>query len=119
VGKQIIYLCKEAGLPLINIVRREEQVKMLKEEYGCEYVLNSSSDNFYEEFSKLAKEHKINTLIECVSGPTTGKLLECMPSRSTILFYGALSEQPMSEIDPVLMIGRNNKIEGWILGHYL
>ena len=103
----------------MNIVRREEQVKMLKEEYGCEYVLNSSSENFFEEFNKIAKEMKIKCLVECVSGPITGKLMEQLPSRSTVLFYGALTEQPISEIDPVLFIGRQYTLEGWILGKYL
>jgi hypothetical protein len=36
-------------------VRREEQVTLLKEEFGAKYVLNSSSPDFIDEFTKLAK----------------------------------------------------------------
>ena len=88
----LINLCKKNNLPLINIVRREEQVQLLKEQHQCEYVLNSSSENFFEEFTELARNLKATALIECVGGSLTGKLMECLPSRSTVVFYGALSE---------------------------
>ena len=47
------------------------------------------------------------TLIECVGGELTGKLMECLPSRSTCVMYGVLSEEGMSEIDPLVLIGRS------------
>jgi hypothetical protein len=50
---------------------------------------------------------KIKVLIECVSGDITGKLMYRMPSRSTILFYGALTEKPVMDIEPRRLIGRN------------
>ena len=103
----LIKLCKDANLPLINIVRRDEQVAYLKEQYGCEHVLNSTSENFFEEIAALAKEKKATALIECVGGDLTGKLLECLPSRSTCVMYGVLSEQPVGAIDPLLLIGRS------------
>ncbi len=88
----LINLCKKNNIPLINIVRREEQVQLLKEQHQCEYVLNSNSENFFEEFTELARNLKATALIECVGGSLTGKLMECLPSRSTVVFYGALSE---------------------------
>jgi hypothetical protein len=42
--------------------------------------------------------------------------MECLPSRSTVVFYGALSEKGASKIDPLLMIGRNYRLEGFVLG---
>ena len=68
----LIKLAKNANKPLINIVRREEQVKLLKEEYGCKYVLNSSSEGFFEEYQALAKELRASVLIECIGGDITG-----------------------------------------------
>lgn len=115
----LIKLFKDCKIPLINVVRREEQVKLLKEEYGAEIVLNSSKDNFYEELADMAKSMKATVCIECIGGPTTGKLMECLPSRSRVLYYGALSEKGPSEIDCLLMIGRSYTLESFILGHYL
>ena len=57
---------------MINIVRREEQVKLLKEELGAEFVLNSSSENFMTEFESLAEKMNATVLIECVGGSATG-----------------------------------------------
>ena len=112
----LILLCKQNRVPLINIVRREEQVQLLKNEYGAEHVLNSTSPTFYDDLKALAKHLKAKILIECVCGDDAGRLLECLPSRSTMVVYGALSEQGPSNIDPLLLIGRSYKIQGWILG---
>ena len=106
-------------MPCINIVRRQEQVDLLKNEYGAAHVLNSSSENFKEEFSALCKELKATLLIECVGGDITGTIMECMPSRSKAFFYGALSETGPSNIDPLLLIGRNQVLEGWILNDWI
>lgn len=94
-------------------------MSMLKEKYGCQHVLNSSSPSFLEDFQALAKELKVKCLIECVSGELTGSMMECLPARSTMLFYGALSEKPIGNIDPVLMIGRNYVLEAFILSEYI
>ena len=118
-GRMVINLVKDTKIPLINIVRREEQVKMLKEEYGCEYVLNSSTESFKEDLSVLCKKLKPTECLECVGGPIVGTILECMGSRSTIHFYGALSESGPTDIDALKMIGRNQKVSGWILNDFL
>lgn len=67
----------------------------------------------------LAKELKATTFLDAVAGEQFGKVLECLPSRSTGYVYGALSETGPGEIDPLLLIGRSYKIQGWILGGYL
>ena len=45
--------------------------------------------------------------------------MERMPSRSTLLFYGCLSEKPIAQIDPLLFIGPAYILEGFILGKFL
>ena len=42
------------GVSLINIVRRAQQVEILKKE-GAKYVLNSSEPDFQESLKKLTK----------------------------------------------------------------
>ena len=118
-GRMLIKICKQNKTPLINIVRRDEQITLLKEQYGAEIVLNSNAPNFKEDFTKLCKEMKATALIECVAGETTGQLMECLPSRSTVIFYGALSEKGPCDIDPLILIGRSYKIEGFVLGQYI
>lgn len=45
--------------------------------------------------------------------------MQRLPSRSTCLLYGLLSEKGASEVDPLLFIGRGQVLEGWILGDWL
>jgi NADPH:quinone reductase-like Zn-dependent oxidoreductase len=40
-------LAREENLPLINIVRKEEQVKILKD-LGAEHVINSTNEGFWD-----------------------------------------------------------------------
>ena len=46
-GRMIIRLAREDGVPLINIVRKEDQAKMLRD-LGAENVLNSTDADFPE-----------------------------------------------------------------------
>ena len=89
---------------------------MLQEDHGQKYVLNSTKEGFHDELKALAKELKASTLLDAVAGESFGKLLECMPNRSTAYIYGALSEEGPGDIDALLLIGRSYKVEGWILG---
>ena len=118
-GRMIIKLCQMENIPLINIVRRDEQVKLLQEEYGAKYVLNSSTETFFDDLKKLADELKATTCIECIGGPFTAKLMQYLPSKTHIALYGCLSEKPLEGIDPLLMIGRNQVIRSFILGTFL
>jgi hypothetical protein len=43
----VVVLAREQNLPLINIVRKEEQVKLLKD-MGAEHVLNSTDKDFLD-----------------------------------------------------------------------
>ena len=44
-GQMLVKLCAEDGIPLVNIVRSEAQVELLKG-IGAEHVVNSSADGF-------------------------------------------------------------------------
>ena len=47
-GQMLVRLCKADGIALVNIVRRQEQVDLLRD-HGAEYVLDSSSPSFEAE----------------------------------------------------------------------
>lgn len=44
-GQMLVKICKDDDIPLVNIVRRQEQVDLLKG-IGAEYVVDSSKDSF-------------------------------------------------------------------------
>jgi len=89
-GKMLVKHCKKIGLTLINIVRREEQVKILTE-LGAEHVLDSTSETFAKDLAELAEQHEASGFFDAVAGDLTGQVLEAMPDKSTAYVYGGLS----------------------------
>lgn len=47
-GQMLVKICKDDNVPLVNIVRKQEHVDLLKS-LGAEYVCNSSNENFMDE----------------------------------------------------------------------
>src|SRR5690606_30645431 len=47
-GQMLVKICREDGLALVNVVRRQEQADLLKS-LGAEHVCNSSAPGFDEE----------------------------------------------------------------------
>jgi NADPH:quinone reductase-like Zn-dependent oxidoreductase len=94
----MIRLFKENKIPCINVVRREEQVKLLKEEYGCEHVLNSKDEKFEETLFNLSEKMGANVALECVAGDMTGIVTRCLVRNGVTIVYGQLSEQDIGPI---------------------
>ena len=88
-GQMLIRLCELEGLELINIVRKPEQVELLRE-LGAENVLNISDGSFRKEFSAVAKAAKATIAFDAVGGETTRALMLGMPTGSRVLVYGSL-----------------------------
>ena len=117
-GRMILAMAADANYPLINIVRRDGQVALLKS-LGAEHVLNSSREGFVDELKTLSKRLGATIAFEAIAGDMTGTLLNVMPRGSAIYLYGALSEEPCSSIDPVEVIFNNKSIQGFYLGNWL
>jgi len=118
VGRMILRLASDAGVPLINVVRRDEQVELLRS-MGAEHVINSEADSFEEDLRRLCRELRVTVAFEAVAGEMTGRLLEAMPRGSTAIVYGALSEQPCAAISPIGVIFEGKRVEGFYLGTWL
>ena len=117
-GRMILAIAADMGFPLVNIVRRDEQVELLKG-LGAEHVLNSSHDRFVPELKAIAARLKATACFEAVAGGMTGTVLNAMPPGSTAYLYGALSEEPCGEIDPIEIVFHRKKLEGFFLGTWL
>ena len=46
-GQMLVKICKDDGIPLVNIVRKSEQVDLLKN-LGAEYICNTSDESFMD-----------------------------------------------------------------------
>jgi NADPH:quinone reductase-like Zn-dependent oxidoreductase len=116
-GRMIQRYAKRKGLPVINIVRREEQVELLKSE-GSEYVLNSETEDFEKSLAKLAKKLEITLAIDAVAGKTAEKVLNALPWNGKLVIYGALSEEAVA-INAGAMIFQKKKVEGFWLSYWI
>jgi len=114
-GRMMIVLAQEAGYPLINVVRRDEQVELLKS-LGAEYVLNSSRDSFAAELKSLCERLGATVAFEAVAGEMTGLVIRAMPAESQVYLYGALSEEACGGIDPIDIIFHLKSLRGFYLG---
>lgn len=116
-GKMLISLTNSLGIPLINIVRKEEQVASLKE-LGARHVLNSTSSSFKEELSQIAHELNATLILDAVTGAQSAMLLDAAPRGSTLVAYARLSGDPLA-VDPAALIREEKKIIGFQLGNWL
>lgn len=115
-GQMLIKLCKKEKIELINIVRRPEQVELLKE-IGARYVLNSELDGFENELKSLSDALNASLFLDAIAGSFTSKLLTAAPNGSTIVVYANLSREDIT-IDPRFIIQGDKKIGGFYLGNY-
>ena len=89
------------------------------QDLGAENILNSTDADFPQKLQDLAKQLRATVVLEAIGGKMTGQILSKMPSNSTCMLYGCLSEQPVGDVDPLLLIGRNQRIEGFLVSEWL
>lgn len=116
-GKMLIRLTKSRGIPLINIVRKKEQVETLKK-LGAIHVLNSSSESFEAELRQLAYKLEATLFLDAVTGSQSSILLGAAPYGSTLVAYARLSGDPIIA-DPGALIKEEKDIVGFQLGNWL
>lgn len=118
-GKLVNGICHQRKIPLICIVRRDEQARLLKADYDAQYVFNSTDPSFTQAFTDLAAKLSATCCLECCGGNFTADVLSMMPRKSTILFYGSLNPSGLANINPMSLIGKDSVINGWVLGHHM
>lgn len=116
-GHMVLRLAKRAGLPVIHIVRRDEQVERLKEE-GARDVLNSETPDFSEQLRSKCIELDATLAFDAVGDDLSNLLVQAMPEGSTVIVYGALSEQNVT-VSPSELIFRHQRVEGFWLSTYI
>lgn len=83
-GQMLNKICIADGVPLVNVVRKPEQEKILRD-LGAQHVVNSSSDTFMEDLIKAIVETKATLAFDAVGGgPLAGQLLTAMEAAANI-----------------------------------
>ena len=115
-GGMVLRLGKRHSIPVIHIVRRQEQVEQVRGQ-GGEHVLNSSDSDFVEQLRTMAHKLQATLLLDAIGGSMTQNLAEAAPFGSTILLYSRLSWQD-SVIDARTAFIKHLHFDGWFLTNW-
>ena len=115
-GGMILRMGKRRGIPIIHVVRRQEQVDLIREQ-GGENVLNSSDADFPEKLQTIVHTLQATLLLDAIGGSLTKTLGEVAPYGSTILLYSRLSSED-SLLDARVALAKQLHFDGWFLGNW-
>ncbi len=118
VGRMVNVLAREDRVNVLNIVRRQAQGDLLREQ-GAIHILDSSDPDFAQQLRSECKRLKITAAFDAVAGEMTGTLLHSLGRGGTAYVYGALAEQAVGGIHPIGVIFRGHRVEGFYLGGWL
>jgi len=116
-GQMINRLGQSEGVQLINIVRREAQVELLKA-VGAMIVINSSLADFEQQLHDVCHKYSTRLAFDSVAGPMTGQLLKALPEGSKVSVFSALSNENV-QVGPDQYIFENKSVDGFWLGPWL
>ena len=131
-GQMLVKICKADGIPLINIVRSQAQVDLLKG-IGAEIVLNSNDDDFVEKLTAAITETEAFLGFDPIGGgKLSGQMLGAMEAAAVrrmstysrygsdqmkqVYIYGAL------DVGPTILnrnFGLTWSLSGWLLTPFM
>lgn len=131
-GQMLNRVCKADGIPLVNIVRSNQQVNLLRS-MGASHVLNSSDEDFERDLTQALYETGATLAFDAIGGGTlAATILTCMetaagrkttvysrygsPIHKQVYAYGALDKRPM---EIARKFGMAWGVGGWLVTWYL
>lgn len=131
-GQMLNRICLADGMPLINIVRSEAQMDLLKGQ-GAKYVLDSTSATFMDDLTAALVETGITCAFDAIGGGKLGSLLMSAMEAAAVkrmkeysrygsdtfkqlYIYGALD---MSPTILTRSFGFSWSVSGWLLTPFM
>ena len=117
VAQFITKLASLQGLKVINIVRKEEQWKRMKDE-GDNHVLWQLEVDFDNQLHALAGDLQAGLAFDAVGGELSGQILSALPEGGTLYLYGALGARTLSGIPAGDVIFRRKSVRGFNMNEW-
>lgn len=131
-GQMLNRICIEEDISLVNIVRKPEQEKILRD-LGATIVCNSSSESFYKDLTEALIETGATLAFDATGGgKLASSILSCMEAAAAqsmteydrygsnvfkqVYIYGFLDRSPTTL---AINYGFAWSIGGWLLTHFL
>jgi mitochondrial enoyl-[acyl-carrier protein] reductase / trans-2-enoyl-CoA reductase len=89
VGHNVIRIAKSMGLRTVSVVRRDEQVDLLRSEGADAVVVDG--DDLQQRVRHAVSAEPIRLAFDAVAGNATAKLGQCLTAGGTVVIYGLLS----------------------------
>jgi NADPH:quinone reductase-like Zn-dependent oxidoreductase len=116
-GQMVNRLCRSVGVRVINDVRRDAQVALLKEQ-GVTIVLNNSEDDFDHKLHEACHQLDASLGFDAVAGPMTRQLLDALPEHSRVTVYSCLSHEA-PRVGPYHLIFEDKAVNVFWLGPWI
>jgi NADPH:quinone reductase len=116
-GRMLARLAIRRRIPMIHVVRRQEQVDLLRS-LGAEEVIDASEPDADTRLSHAFRRLGVTLAFDAVAGETTGLLLHALPRHGRVIVYGALSESAC-QVGPGELIFGDKQVEGFWLPRWL
>jgi NADPH:quinone reductase-like Zn-dependent oxidoreductase len=113
-SKLILRIAAEEGFRPIAIVRRDDQVAVLKAA-GAAHVLNEKSPDFGDALARLLKAEPARIFLDAVTGPLASAIFAAMPRGARWIIYGVLDPSQTTISAPGQLIFAGKRIEGFWL----
>lgn len=111
-GRAAIQIARELGYRSVNIVRRAELAPELEAE-GAEVVL-IDGEQLRDEVAARTQRASIRLALNAVGGENALRMAKCLAAEGTVVTYGAMSLQPLT-IPNGMLIFKNLKFTGfWV-----
>jgi NADPH2:quinone reductase len=131
-GQMLQRICLNDGVPLVNIVRRDEQSALLRD-LGATHVCNSSLPTFMEDLTAALTETGATIAFDAIGGGRlASQILACMESAASakasgfsrygsnvhkqLYIYGGLDRSPT---ELIRNFGYSWSLGGWLLTPFL
>ena len=92
-GRMLSRHCKTIGIPVLNIVRREDQREVLKYD-GADFIVCTGDSDWLEQYTQMIAKYHFNVMFDCLGG---GKILENLilnlEGNSIVYVYGNLANE--------------------------
>ena len=112
-GRMLNKRCQTLGIPLLNIVRRQEHFDILKAE-GAKHIIITKGD-WNEEYKAAIKEHGFNVFFDALGGgETLETLVDGLGPNSFVHIYGMLEGKPFS-LKSGISLCRGVHVTGYLL----